>query len=290
MDDLSVIESKALAAVQNSTDLDSLAKAVQILRDVTEQRNARAETGRKSETVRFWTAILLPTLAFALTSFTFLYQIHEGRIAAQAQEDSQWRLALEKVTTDAKAAQVSALEMESFFNSPRWEDVSRPVGASLLAGVDDTSIFDLVFADFMDKSVEHRQEEIVVLARALTSRLQNRYIARKDVRDPKCQPHASFAEFLLSPDCYYDDDDPKDANEEILVEADLWKLDTVINQLITVWTTFNACSEASAATGGHRLLHCQERQLPGTGFQRSTAQWLRILWFMRPDRREIRFA
>ena len=176
MDDLSVIESKALAAVQNSTDLDSLAKAVQILRDVTEQRNARAETGRRSETVRFWTAILLPTLAFALTSFTFLYQIHEGKIAAQAQEDSQWRLALEKVTTDAKAAQVSALEMESFFNSPRWQDVSRPVGASLLAGVDDTSIFDLVFADFMDKSVEHRQEEIVVLARALTSRLQNRYV------------------------------------------------------------------------------------------------------------------
>jgi hypothetical protein len=247
MDDLDLIESKARAAIEESKDLDSLAKATQILRDVDEQRKLRADARaaqhnalrsaaeRKEDKVRFMVATLMPTLAFLVTAGTFLYQIHAGKVAAQAQEDSQWRSALEKIAPDPKSAHVGALEMESFFASERYQNVSRPVAASLLVTIDDPNIFDLIFADFLDKTVGHKQQELVTVARALTSRLRSRYEGRKNVVDKDCPQDSSFAQFLRRPECFYDDDDPKDAEEETLVDTDMWKLDTVSHKLISLW-------------------------------------------------------
>jgi hypothetical protein len=247
MDDLDLIESKARTAIEESKDLDSLAKAAQILRDVEGQRKIRADVRaaqhialrsaaeRKEEKVRFLIGTLMPTLAFLVTAGTFLFQIYQGKIAAQQQEDSQWRSALEKIAPDSKSAHVGALEMESFFSSPRYQNVSRPVAASLLVTINDPTIFDLIFADFLDKTVGQKQQELVTVARALTSRLRGRYEGRKNVVDKSCGPDNSFAQFLRRPECFYDDDNPQDAEEETRVDADQWKLDTVSHKLISLW-------------------------------------------------------
>jgi hypothetical protein len=289
MDDLDLIESKARSAIEESKDLDSLAKATQIFRDLEEQRKIRADLAaiqhnvqhsaaqRREERVRFLIATMMPTLAFLVTAGTFLFQIHQGKVAAQAQEDSQWRSALEKIAPDSKSAHVGALEMESFFSSPRYQNVSRPVAASLMVAIDDPSIFDLIFADFLDKTIEHKQQELVTVARALTSRLQSRYEGRKNVSDKACPHENSFAQFLRQSECFYDDDDPKDAKEEDQVEADKWKLDTVTQMLISLWQdprlkltpsqqSLEGIAFYTERNGNYKRLDFSGAQLSGSGF------------------------
>jgi len=288
-DDLNLIEKKARAAIEESKDLDTLAKATQILRDVDEQRKMRAEfraaqqsvqraaAERREDRVRFLVATLMPTLAFLVTAGTFIYQIRQGKLMAQQQEDSQWRSALEKVLPDPKSAHVGALEMESFFSSKRYQNVSRPVAASLLVTINDPTIFDLIFGDFLNRTAGEEQQELVTVARALTSRLRNRYEGRKNVRDKDCPQQSSFAQLLRKPECYYDDDSPQDAEEETLVDADMWKLDTVSQKLISVWkdpdSKFKPARQAlegiafyTERGGNYDGLDFSGAQLSGSGF------------------------
>ncbi len=244
MDDLGLIETKAHAFIEESKDLDSLAKAANILRDIDEQRKIRAElemagknadraaSEHTSDKIRFWTATLLPTLAFLVTAGTFLYQIQQGKVAAQAQEDSQWRLALEKIAGDSQSAPIGALEMQSFFNSSRYDKESRPVAATLLPKIDDLSLFDVVFFDLLGKTTKQSQQELIVLARSLTSRLRDQWSACPKASLPADN---SFAHFLKNPEDFYDDNDQTQGKEEMKVDADEWKLDSVIHGLTELW-------------------------------------------------------
>jgi hypothetical protein len=247
MDDLDLIETKAHAFIEEAKDLDSLAKAANILRDADERRKIRAELNsakqagdraaseRTSEKVRFWTAPLLPTLAFMVTAGTFLVQMHQSRIAAQAQEDSQWRLALERITVDPQSAPTGVLEMESFFDSKQYRRESRPVAAALLPRINDVSLFDVVFFQLLKKTTDRNQQELITLARAMTQLLQERHEGRlqKLGKDKPTDP--TFAHFLKNPEDFYDDSYYDQREEQYQVDTDKWKLDTICSGLIELW-------------------------------------------------------
>jgi len=250
MNDLDLIETKARAFIEEAKDLDSLAKAAKIIRDLDEQRKIRAELNaakqdadrtaeRRSEKVRFWTATLLPTLAFLVTAGTFLFQIQQGKVAAQGQEDSQWRTELEKSATDPKLAPVGALEMQSFFGSKRYSDQSRKVAATLLSGIDDPDLFDLVFFDIIDADVRKttelsHQQDLIALAKALSERLQGLYSDRLAAPGKDLPEDQTLKNFLADPGEFYDHDQLKEENE---VDVKEWELDSVSRGLIKLWGT-----------------------------------------------------
>lgn len=255
MDELDLIESKARAAIEDSKDLDSLAKATRILRDVEEKRKIRADLAmaqqkadhaaaeRSSEKARFWTATLLPTLAFVVTAGALVWQIQQGKVTAQAEEDSQWRAALEKIELDPKSAHVGALEMESFFSIDQRKRVARIIAASLLAKIDDPNIFQLVFEDIET----HQQSDLVLLARMLTLRLQDSYDGHSNVLNQEgChQAKSSFKLFLSKPECFYADNDPAQNKEIEEIDLTESKLDSVTRELAALWA--NSKSGLTAA-------------------------------------------
>jgi hypothetical protein len=243
MDDLELIEKKAQTWMAEAKDLDSFAQAARVLHQVAEQRKMRSEAARaqsgeslpKGEARRgkvgFLIATLLPALAFVVTAGTFLYQMKQGNVATQAQEDSQWRSALEKIKTDSESAPIGALEMHSFFASRQYAKEARPVAAMLLESVDDRSVFDLVYFDLVYDKQHQNQEELITLARALTERLSTEQ--EKCMRAAGKQlppPDGSFAEFLKAPEHFCDDE--KDLEK---IDADTAKLDSVSQGLSDLW-------------------------------------------------------
>jgi hypothetical protein len=169
----------------------------------------------------------------------------------QSQEDSQWRSALEKISIDTQAAHIGALEMQSFFHSPRYRKQSRSVAASLLWRVDDRDLFDVVFFDLVEKTTERNQQELITLARAMGDRLQERYSIRMKALGTDSPQDSSFEHFLKSPEEFYDDDKEDQKKAELQVDVEEWELDSICHGLIEVWKdpTFRAESSKRDLTG-----------------------------------------
>jgi hypothetical protein len=242
MDDLDVIELKALVCMEQAQDLDTLAKVAGLLHGVDQQRKLRMELAsaasrpqkakaeRRQDAVRFWSATLLPAFAFLVTAFTFMWQIEQGKQAARAQEDSQWRSAVEKIGPTAPPAAVGVLEMKSFFVSDYAKE-SRPVAASLLVAVDDPNIFDDVYFDLVNEATPTGDGNLIALARALTSRLKDTRDRCISARRPgRAQATPSLADFLDAPGDYCDNQSDLDK-----IEADTVKLDSVSQGLSALW-------------------------------------------------------
>ncbi len=242
MNDLDVIEQKARAWMEQAEDLDSLAKAAAVLHEVDQQRKLRMElesagsqaekavAERRQSAIRFWSATLLPAFAFLVTALTFLWQIEQGKETARAQADSQWRSAVEKIGPIAQPAAVGALEMKSFFASDYAKE-SRPVAAALLVSVDDPSIFDDVYFDLVKDTTQQNDWDLIALARALTSRLKAKRdscIAARAKDRTLADP--SLGHFLDAPQDFCDDQSDLDK-----IDADMQKLDSVSEGLITLW-------------------------------------------------------
>lgn len=283
MTDLDLMETKARTWLQEATDVESLTKAAGLLRQIDEHRKLqlelentttearRVETEHKSERIRFWTATLLPTLAFLVTAGTFLLQIQQTKSGAQAQEDSQWRSALEKTAPDSNSAPIGALEMQSFFASKRYKKESRPVAATLLVGIDDRNLFDVIFFDLLDKTTKDDQQELIFLARALSSRLRDKYEVR--LAAGKERPaDRSFEHFLKDPEDFYDESDLNQAKALETIDADKWKLDSVSQGLIELWRNPKISpaeedlSEIVFLNGDYSGLNFSHALLSGAGF------------------------
>ncbi len=242
MDDLDVIELKAHVWMEQSQDLDTLARVAGLLHEVDQQRKLRMELAsaasrpqkakaeRRQDAVRFWSATLLPAFAFLVTALTFVWQIEQGQKNARALEDSQWRSAVEKIGPIAQPAAVGVLEMKSFFGSDYAKE-SRPVAAALLVSVEDPSIFDDVYFDLVKNTTQQNDWELIALARALTSRLKTARDSCISARGPdRVVAGPSLAHFLDAPGDFCDNQSDLDK-----IDADMQKLDSVSNGLIALW-------------------------------------------------------
>jgi len=238
MDDFDLIEKKARMWMEDAKDLDSLSKAAQVLRDVDERRKKTSTKRPLSEKVLVYTT-LFSALGLLVTAGTAFYNLEQGIAAAQAQEDSQWRTAVEKCAPGSKTPSIGALEMKSFFRSKRYGKESRTVAATLLRNIDDNILFDDIFFDLVNvgKSKQNNDQELIALAKILSSQLNDRYKGRMEKLKQGDRPrNHTFAHFLEKPDDFYDDSKhPEQKKEEEQIDADIYRLDTISKGLIDIW-------------------------------------------------------
>ncbi len=230
------LKHKARHFAAQSTDIEGLSKAAEVLKSVAEAEKASVDAlnGR-----RYWTSkvgALTPMFAAIITGLTFgitfLYQRKQSDIAAQQVEETQWRAALQKVGgNDSVSSQAAAFAMQSFFDST-YTQQSRTIAAFLAPNIRDTGAFDFMFFELAKRTGQQNQGELIDIARALSTREQKAYASLPET----VRRDHPFEQLLVDPaDVLLDQEDPKFSEKLQDAEADGWELDTVSVVLSRIW-------------------------------------------------------
>jgi hypothetical protein len=120
---------------------------------------------------------------------------------------------------DPSQALAAAIWMESFFDSDRYQALSRHVAATLLPEVTNVAGFDAVFDDLVDHTNKDNQIDIISIGQTLSHKQWNRF-ERRPV-DPAELP---YVQKEALPGDYY---------------TAAWELDTVSHGLWEIWVDNN---------------------------------------------------
>ena len=191
----------------------------------------------KSVAAQTWIA-LTPLLTVLITAiglvFTFCFQLIQTRTASSQKVDSDWRAALEKVSTDEQTAAIGAFEMQSFLTDPKYGDQARSIAAAILPSVASHQEFDAAFFVLVQKTDQHNQVAIIAIAANVSNRVRNLHqIALKQLRDNPKSIDPSLENFVLHPDQFFSADEQSEYLKE--TDEETWKLDSAIGALTSMW-------------------------------------------------------
>jgi hypothetical protein len=198
---LHTIEQNARSLANAATDAQSVlnaVEAVRTIRDLQSKQNQSKALGR----VERWAAVLAPSasaIAIFVSVGALAFQMYQFRKNAEAEqaaaETSQWRDAVKNLSLRNDSSVLSsAVQMQSFFGSPRYSTPSRAVASVVLPCVTSGGAFDAVSDEMRMKSNRLNEKDMVVLAQAVTSEDWDLYDSV-----PESMRKESFAEFLEDP-------------------------------------------------------------------------------------------
>jgi uncharacterized protein YjbI with pentapeptide repeats len=264
MDELDVIEKKALEQAMSAADLKDRAQALEIAKTVTEKRKMMKETEKigldareasvefKFARTKYWAAAVTPILAVFLTGAALVVQSRQFSDSAKRQidanEESQWRDAIKNVSfKDPGATLVSAFGMHSFFDSPRYSTQARTIAATLLPHVDNPDGFDNVFFDLLDTANTSNQGHVVAIAKTLFNSQLDLFRFNVLVNRPTPVDFQALREML-------GDDDPPDfvqtdSTSRRQAAASAWMLDSISDGLNNMWINKNAMPKGADLGG-----------------------------------------
>lgn len=240
-------------------------------------RGATELSAKRSGRVGSWIKGLLPALAFLVTAATLFSQMRQNDVAAQKDEDSQWRASLDKVDYQDPGATIAVLKLESFLASKRYAAQARTLTASLLPLIGNVNVYDQVLYSLQITTYQHgntnNEQDVIDIARSVSNRLRGNY---KDALrlhpgtnadDPKV-----FSMFVRAPEKFLkesDSDQAKLLNETL---ANLWKMDTVTERLVSIWRTGpgkNGATVESQDLSGISFIAVDKLDLSGVQFSQA---------------------
>jgi len=264
MDQLEIIEKKALEQAASATDLRERADAMEIAKSVSEKRKLVEETKktaleaeeasreRKFARTKHWAATMTPLLAVFLTGAALVLQSQQfsasARLQINANEESQWHDALQNLSfKDPATALTGAFGMHSFFDSPLYSTQAQVVAAALLPHVDNPDGFDDVFFDLTDTANAGNQAHVIAVAKTLFSSQMDLYRVNVLVNRPTLLDFQTLREML-------GDEDPPafiqgDATSRRQAAASAWMLDSASDGLNDIWTRKSASPQGTDLSG-----------------------------------------
>jgi len=191
----------------------------------------------KSTAAQTWIA-LTPLLTVLITAiglvFTFCFQLIQTRAASVQKVDSDWRTALEKVSTDKQTAAIGAFEMQSFLTDAKYGDQARAIAAAILPSVASHHEFDAAFFVLVQETDQQNQAAIIAIATNISNRVRDLHeIALKEMKDNPKPIDPSLENFVLHPDQFFSEDEQSDYLKE--TDEETWKLDSAIGGLSSIW-------------------------------------------------------
>lgn len=275
MDELDIIEKKALEQAMSAANLKDLAQALEIAKAVTEKRKMEKETEKigldakeasvefKFSRTKYWAAAVTPILAVFLTGVALVLQSQQfgasAKLQIDANEESQWRDAIKNISfKDPGTTLVSAFGMHSFFDSPRYSTQARTIAATLLPHVDNPDGFDNVFFDLLDTVNTSGQGHVIAMAKTLFNSQMDLYRVNELVNRPTAVNFQTLREML-------GDDDPPNfiqanSTSRRQAAASAWMLDSISDGLESLWINKNAMPKG-ADLGGVVFEHGQFNEL-----------------------------
>jgi hypothetical protein len=208
-------------------------------------------TGDKPMNHQLW----LTLLPFLITAITFLLsfaqQFSQHAVEAKATRDSEWRKALQQVSSkESEIAIQGAYEMESFLDDEQHGQQAMEIAAASLPNVTDKRSFDLIFFNLIKKADQKNQSEFIAVDVAITEQLRDDYFkAIESFRKAKRAPSdTSFDNFVMHPDQFYRGDSESEKLADVLTKT--WELESVSHGLADLWSS-QALPKISP--DGHRL-------------------------------------
>jgi Pentapeptide repeats (8 copies) len=236
MTTLDKLEEKAWAMAEASVGPDDFLKAVQAaekLRGLREERKPPV-----------WPVIVTPLtglLAIVIAALTFTNQVHQANTTftedRNAREDQQWTDTLSKISLkDAAAAQVSAFELESFFDSPRHGDQARDMASSILHLVDNNVGFEAVWKELVRHTHSAKQQsELLVVAGRVSANLRDSFAELKGRETPEGCSNEEIADFMNQIDDCFPSRNGKDTEDAKLGSLYSWEVDSTATDLVKIW-------------------------------------------------------
>jgi hypothetical protein len=206
--------------------------------------NMNVAVPEKSRAIQAWIAMtpVLSILIAALTLFSTMFiQIYQSHAASAQKEDSDWRTALEQISTDEKSAAIGTFEMQSFLDAEKHKDQARSIAAALMPNITDKYEFDAAFFVLLKGTKPNNQTDITGIARTVSNELRGLYQRSLELNGCDHPRDCSFAAFTAQPDRFFLEQTQSDLLAQTL--TDLWKLDSVSSGLMTIWShKFNGVS------------------------------------------------
>ena len=182
----------------------------------------------------------LTLLPFLITAGTFVLsfaqQYRQHKDDTQATQDSEWRKALEQVSSkESDVAIQGAYEMESFLSDQQHGPQALSITSALLPNVNDQRFFDIILSGLFPKADQTNQSQFIAVNVALAGQLNDEYYSvLKTLTNAKSSPaDQSFADFLMHPDQFYREDSESDKLAYVLTKT--WELDSVSHSLSKLW-------------------------------------------------------
>jgi len=176
-------------------------------------------------------SILIAGMTMLSTSMIQIYQSHNS--SAQA-EDSEWRQALVKISSEGEnSAAIGTFEMQSFLAGERHKAQARSIAAALMPNITDKYEFDAAFFVLLRQTDQTNQTDVVGIARTLSNHLHNLYDTAVANKGCKGSPDCTFVAFVRNPEKFYDNASQSESLRSTL--SDLWRLDSVGSGLSTLW-------------------------------------------------------
>lgn len=236
MSRLDNLEEKAWTLAEAASQPDDFFKAVEA------GEKLRALRENKKQPV--WPTIVAPLtalLAVLITAVTFVSQSQQAKITVteerNAREDQQWTDTLSKISLKGpSAAQVSAFELESFFDSPRHGEQARSIAASILHLVDNNVGFEAVWKELVRHTREPKQQsELLVVAGRVSTNLRDLFAEVKGRPTFEGCSNQEIADFMNQIDDCFPSPKGKDTEEAKLGWLYSWEVDSTAAELAKIW-------------------------------------------------------
>lgn len=200
-----------------------------------------SETPEKTDDKPMNHRLWLTLLPFLITAITFLLsfgqQYWQHQDEAKATRDSEWRKALQQVSSkESEIAIQGAYEMESFLDDERHGQQALEIAAASLPNVADKRSFDLIFFNLIKKADQKTQSEFIAVDFAITEQLRDDYNkAIESFSKTKPAPaDESFDNFVMHPSQFYLEDSESDKLADVLTKT--WELESVSHGLARLWS------------------------------------------------------
>lgn len=265
MDELGIIEKKALEQAAAAQTQKELAEALETAKTIAETRKLMEETEKvhldatevsreyKFGRAQHWASMLTPLLAVAMTAYTLYNQTQQFRETAKLQtdgnEESEWRDAVKNLSMkDPRTTLLGAFSMHGFFNSPSHANQARTIAATLLPHVDISDGFDNIFFDILDTANTSNQVHVVAIGKTLFNLQMDLFRVNVLANRPSQVDFQTLREML-------GDDDPpdfisKDSTSRLEAGARAWMLDSVSDGLSSLWVNNKVTAPRGLDLGG----------------------------------------
>lgn len=284
MDELDIIEKRALEQAMTAQTQRERAEALEIAKTITEKRKMMKETEKiqldakeVSREYRFgrtkhWASMVTPLLAVAMTMLTLYNQSQQfketAKLQTDANEESQWRDAIKNLSMkDARTTLLSAFSMHAFFDSPPHANQARTIAATLLPHVDISDGFDNIFFDILDMTNTSNQVHVVAIGKTLFNLQLDLFHVNALANRPAQVDFQTLREML-------GDDDPpdfirKDSDSRREAGARAWMLDSVSDGLSGLWMNNKSTAPRGLDLGG---VVFEDGQFNGLDFSNTNLQ------------------
>jgi len=156
---------------------------------------------------------LTPILTILVTAISglgaFYLHTYEQRSISRARDDSEWRVALQKISLHEENAPIGAFEIQSFLGSPRHGRQARSIEAAILPAVLNVDEFDAAFFVLLTDTDANNQSDIISIASHLSNDIRNLHdeAIEKHCGHDGCPANIELKNFVLYPESYFHDDD-----------------------------------------------------------------------------------